>query len=138
MNKKVLFSIILSLASVGCSAGSPKDRGADAANSGRYAEAYKLWLPLAENGDSEVQESVALLLISDEDLGVALPKDQRERLALKWVVRSARNGNKSAMTWLGQAMQNGWHGLPANPVQAACWLAAGESKRAASSCVAPD
>lgn len=134
MTKKFILIISVIFFS-GCSvAGDPKALGAEALIAARYAEAYNIWLPLAEGGDPEVQESLALLLISDVDLHINLSKDERERLAMKWVDLSAKSGHKSAMRWIGQSLQNGWHGLDKDSKEANCWLNASDGKGDASDC----
>lgn len=112
---------------------STKQLGADAANSGRYAEAYRLWLPLAEGGDREVQEGVALLLAGNGDLGVRFSASEREAQTLKWIVKSARNGQPDAMRWLADSFKSGWYGLRASQAAAQCWRSAAESDAATGS-----
>lgn len=132
-NKFILLISIIFF--TGCSVASDrKALGAEALISARYAEAYSIWLPLAEGGDPEVQESLALILISDVDLHIKLSKDDRERLAMKWVGLSAKSGHKSAMRWIGQSLQNGWHGLEKDDKEAKCWLDASDGKIDYSDC----
>ena len=111
-----------------------KDLGAAAANKGEFKVAYSYWLPLAENGDAEVQEAIALLLISGEDVGVDMAPKQREKMAAAWMMSSAKGGHKSAMMWLSQAFDNGWMGFPRKPELAKCWEDASEGKSDPNKC----
>jgi hypothetical protein len=92
MNKVFAFVLLATFFVVAFAAENDKTLGMDALNSGHYAEAYRLWLPLAEQGDRELQEGVALLLLGDEDVGMRFTRSERDRLTLKWLVKSARNG----------------------------------------------
>ena len=133
-----LLNLVFLLGIWGCSfAQDEKLLGTEALNSGRYAEAYQLWLPLAEKGDAEVQEAIALLLTGDMDLGIKLSPVEREKSARSWVVRSAVSGNRSAMRWLGQALQSGWLGLKPDHSSAECWLAASENRFDKTKCTVP-
>ena len=133
MNRLILIALT-TLFFTTCAAADPKTLGADAANSGHFAEAYRLWLPLAENGDREVQEAVALLLNSNEDVGLSLSSAERDALTLEWLGRSASNGQSSAMKWLSDAYKNGWLGLPRNGAAEACWMQASNGVVASSDC----
>lgn len=128
-----LIALVICFASA-CAAEDNKALGSDAANSGRYAAAYRLWLPLAEKGDREVQEAVALLLISEQDVGVDFSQTEREGLALKWLGKAALNGQPSAMTTLAKMYEYGWHDLPKNNTASACWFKASKASVKASDC----
>ncbi|MFG6458501.1 hypothetical protein [Roseateles sp. BYS96W] len=130
MGRKIALVTVFCLLANSSSAESPKQLGADAANSGRYSEAYWLWLPLAEGGDREVQEGVALLLAGNGDLGIKFSASERHAQTLKWLVKSARNGQPTAMRWLADSFKWGWYGLIANPAAARCWRSAAESDEA--------
>ena len=135
---KRTFLLLLLFATTGCaSATDAKSKGADALNRGYPAGAYRLWLPLAESGDPEVQEAVALLLVSEEDLGLTWTPRAREEAALGWVVRSAVSGRESAMTWLGDAYGRGFLGLEEDPIAADCWTRAGAGRGLAAKCKRP-
>jgi hypothetical protein len=129
MNKCILPLILTALIfSTACAADRSKDLGAQAANSGHLADAYRLWLPLAQKGDTEVQESIALLLVSDQDMGLKISKTEREKLALKWIIRSAKGGRQSARKWLADSFKHGWLGLNKNENASICWSDAANSK----------
>lgn len=129
--------IILLLCS-GCAArGDGKSLGATAAESGDYKSAYNHWLPLAEKGDVEVQEAVALLLISDQDIGVDSTPLKRQEMAAEWMILSAKGGRKSAMLWLGQALENSWMGFPRRPDLGECWIEASEGMKDPRLCKLP-
>jgi len=57
-------------------------------------------------------------------LGLGLPEDAGE--ALKWYRAAAAYGDVNAQGALGLIYDQGWAGLPANPVVAAQWLALAE------------
>ena len=134
MSKKYLWIALTIFHVAASAAGDDKRRGAEAANSGHPAEAYRLWLPLAQSGDREVQESVALLLASGQDIGVKLSQSERDSLTLAWVTRSARNGQPSAMKWLAGAFEHGWMGLTKNDSASRCWAGAAGGERSTDEC----
>jgi len=130
MGRKIALVTLLCFLASSSAAQSAKQLGANAANSGHYAEAYRLWLPLAEGGDREVQEGVALLLAGNGDLGVKFSAPERDAQTLKWLVKAARNGQPTAMRWLADSFKSGWYGLTANSGAAQCWRNAAESDAA--------
>lgn len=133
--RKIYLWISLALFCVtACAAGDDKQRGADAAISGHYSEAYQLWLPLAERGDREVQESIALLLASGQDVGVKLSQSERDRLTLRWLLKAGRNGQASAMKWLADSFKNGWMGLPKDEAKSQCWAKAAVGDKSIAEC----
>jgi len=134
MSRVFLWVALMIFSFIVCAASNDKLRGTEAANSGRYAEAYRLWLPLAENGDREVQESLALLLSSGNDIGMKLSTPERDALVLKWLTKSAQNGQPSAMKWLADAFRHGWLGVPKNDAVSACWAKASGGAANASDC----
>lgn len=83
-----------------CSAG-PLEDGHAAFNSKNYSEAYRLWLPLATNGDAEAQYNLALLLMK----GMGVAKDERK--ALEWFHKAAHQGMTDAMYNIGVMFYEG-------------------------------
>jgi hypothetical protein len=80
MKARSLAGLLLIVFTIGCAtAQDAKVRGTTAANAGHFADAYRYWLPLAEAGDPEVQEAIALLLESENDLGLAVPARERQQ-----------------------------------------------------------
>lgn len=136
---KPVIAIALSLlVAPGCASGvDPKDVGAQALNGGNAQEAYRLWLPLAKAGDAQVQEAVALILVSNSSLGPTRSRRDREREALGWVAVSAESGWPSSMTWLADAYRNGFLGLAKDPIAAVCWAKAAKDPSLAATCKRP-
>ncbi len=83
-------------------------------NSGDYAAAYLIWLPLAEHGDANSQASLAYLF--HEGKGVR----QDSRSAAKWYYRAALQGEPTAQSFLCQMHLKG-DGLPQDLVLALMW-----------------
>lgn len=134
MNKCVFIFVALLLAACAFAGQNSKDIGTAEAKAGRLDKAYAAWLPLAENGDPEVQEAIALLLVAEGDLGVDFKPGERTALARKWLGKSALNGQKSAMKWLSDAFANGWLNFSKDTDAAKCWRDASEVKVVALSC----
>lgn len=83
-------------------------------NSGDYAAAYLIWLPLAEHGDANSQASLAYLF--HEGKGV----HQDSRSAAKWYYRAALQGEPTAQSFLCQMHLKG-DGLPQDLELALMW-----------------
>ena len=66
--------------------------GVDAYKRQDYKTAYKLWLPLAEQGDADAQVLLGVMY----DKGQGVPQDYV--LAHMWWNLSGSNGNKDAVT----------------------------------------
>ena len=66
--------------------------GRDAAMRGDYETAYKIWLPLAEQGDSGAQINLAILY----HRGLGIPQDYKK--AVKWYQLSAEQGIAQAQS----------------------------------------
>ena len=79
--------------------------GFDAARKGDHQTAYKLWLPLAEQGVAEAQYNLGLMYFKGE----GVPQDYKE--AVKWWKLSAEQGDASAQFNLGQMYRKG-QGVP--------------------------
>jgi TPR repeat protein len=76
----------------------------------------------AESGDAMAQRNLAIRFL----MGQGVPADQQE--AVRWVKKSAYNGDPTAMLWAGRACLNEADGR----IDAAAWfLAAGKSNNAA-------
>lgn len=86
-----------------------------------FSKAYALWLPLAEKGDPEVQEAIALLLANKVVVGIQFSADEREAATRYWILRAVKGGQKSAILWLSDAPLNGWHGFKKSEKGAECW-----------------
>ena len=68
----------------------PLEDGHDAFDNKQYERAYKIWLPLAEQGNPEAQYNIALLYMKGN--GVEL----NERTALSWFTRAGEQGMADA------------------------------------------
>ena len=93
MNKQLTFLLLFS-GSSGVFGDDYQD-GWDAYERQDYKTAYKVWLPLAEQGDASAQ--VFLGLMHSKGLGV--PQDYKE--AVKWYRLSAEQGDAQAQYNLG-------------------------------------
>ncbi|MDD3443932.1 MAG: trypsin-like peptidase domain-containing protein [Zavarzinia sp.] len=81
---------------------------------GAFDKAYEIWLPLAEDGDSDAQFGVGVIL----DNGQGVPENDAE--AAKWYRLAAERGNPDAQFNLALLYDNG-KGVPANKEEAAFW-----------------
>ena len=88
--------------------------GLDAFNSGDYAAAYAIWLPLAEHGDANSQSSLAYLF--HEGKGAS----QDSKTAAKWYYRAAVQGEPTAQSFLCRMHLDG-DGVPRDLVLALMW-----------------
>jgi S1-C subfamily serine protease len=88
--------------------------GVDALKRKDYKTAYKLWLPLAEQGNAEAQHRLGNLY----DDGKGVPKNYKE--AIKWFRLSAQQGNTGAQYQLGMTYYHG-KGVPQNNVFGHMW-----------------
>ncbi|PWR22199.1 trypsin-like peptidase domain-containing protein [Zavarzinia compransoris] len=81
---------------------------------GDYVEAYRVWLPLAEGGDSDAQFGVGVML----DNGQGLAENDAE--AAKWYRLAAERGNPDAQFNLALLYDSG-KGVQVNKEEAAFW-----------------
>jgi len=88
--------------------------GIDAAQRGDFKTAYKLWLPLAEQGHAKAQ----YLLGSMYERGKGVPQDYKE--AVKWYRLSAEQGDASAQFNLGMMYKAG-QGVPQDYKESIKW-----------------
>ena len=89
--------------------------GWDAYERQDYKTAYKLWLPLAEEGYSGAQYNLGLMY----DNGQGVPQDYKE--AVKWYRLSAEQGDAFAQFNLGLMYVEG-KGVPQDYVLAHMWF----------------
>lgn len=89
-------------------------QGYTAYQAGNYAQALRLWQPLAQKGNAEAQ--FALGLMYDKGQGVA----QTDRQAAAWYQKAADQGDADAQLNLGLMYANG-RGVAKNYRQAAAW-----------------
>ena len=86
----------------------------DAMNRGDFKTAYKLWLPLAEQGDPEAQNVLGLMYSKKQ----GVPQDHKE--AVRWYRLSAEQGDALAQYNLGQMYREG-QGVPQDYKEAVKW-----------------
>jgi hypothetical protein len=108
----VIAVVMLSLVG-GVEAGSHDDAYA-AYNRGDYATAYRLWRPLAEQGDDGTQFKLGIMYAT----GQGVPQDYLE--AAKWYRRAAAQGYAQAQNNLGTMYDNG-QGVPQVYTEAVKW-----------------
>lgn len=95
--------ILLQFASQPARAGALED-GHTAFEAKHYQEAYKLWKPLAEQGDPDAQYNLGLLYMNGQGV------EKNERTALWWFTRAAQQGladaqyNAGVMYYLGKGV----------------------------------
>ena len=76
---------------------------ADLFAAGDYAAAYRLWLPLAEQGDAAAQNYIGIHYY----LGLGIERNLRQ--AVEWFEKSARADQVNAQYNLGLMYENGHH-----------------------------
>ncbi|NNG12345.1 MAG: trypsin-like serine protease [Halobacteria archaeon] len=98
-------------------------RGWTAFEAGHYEQAHAIWLPLAQQGDSNAQINLGFMY--DYGRGV----DQDTRRAADWYQRSAEGGLAAAQFNLGLMYAEG-RGVEQSPVKASFWFqqAAGQGR----------
>jgi len=104
----------------GATATIPQDyeSGRRAYDAGDYQTAYKIWLPLANQGDNHAQFWIGFLY----EVGSGVKLDQAE--AVKWLSLSADQGMGDAQARLCRLLMNG-QGAPRDYVQAYKWASLG-------------
>ena len=86
------------------------ETGAKAYKTGDYANAFKEWMVLAEQGDVTTQYLIGLMY----DLGKGVVKDDEQ--AMKWWHKAAKGGNATAQLRLGIRY------MPSDKKKARYWL----------------
>ena len=89
--------------------------GVAAYQRGDYTAAFRLWMPLAEQGDAQAQANVASMYVD----GSGVPQDYEK--AVQWYHSSANQGNALAERNLGILLYSG-NGVPRDYEEAAKWL----------------
>ena len=89
--------------------------GYGAYGAGDYQKAFRLWKPLAEQGDVRAQSNLGLMY----DLGKGVPEDDAK--ALYWYRKAAEQGNAPAQHNLGVKYYLG-EGVLEDYVQAYAWM----------------
>jgi uncharacterized protein len=91
------------------------ENGMAAYQRGDYANALRLWLPLAERGDAGAQNNVGIMYSS----GQGVPRNAA--VALNWFRKSANQGNANAQAGLGFGYSKG-EGVPQDNEAALGWF----------------
>jgi len=123
---KVLIASLLCALSIGIAAAGPFEDGDAAYKRGDYATAFKLWQPLADQGNATAQNNIGVMY----DLGRGVPQDYAE--ALRWYKLAAAQGDAKAQYNLAAYYGNG-QGVSQDNVKAHLWfnLAAAKGEPAA-------
>ena len=116
MNKKLTFLLSLTFLFLFSSVvfGDDFQDGLEAVQKKDYKTAYKLWLPLAEQGDADAQYNLG----NRYSNGQGVPQDYKEAVRLYRL--SAEQGNALAQYNLGLMYYNG-QGVPQDYVLAHMW-----------------
>ncbi len=93
------------------------DDGMAAARHGQYRTAFKIWLPLAQEGDTRAQYNLGVLY----DKGFGATQDYAE--AARWYLVAAERGHLDAQANLGFAYERG-RGVTQDYAAAAKWYRA--------------
>jgi len=117
MNKPLTFLLSLTFLFLfsGSVYGDDLQDGLDAARKGDYQTAYRLWLPLAEQGLAPAQFNLGHMY----EKGQGIPQDYKE--AVKWWRLAAKQGHVKAQVLLG-AMYSLGKGVTQDDTEAAKWL----------------
>ena len=86
----------------------------DAANKGDFKTAYKLFLPLAEQGNAAAQSKLGILY----QKGLGVQQDDKE--AVKWFRLAAEQGSAEAQYFLGGMYSHG-KGVPKDLKEEVKW-----------------
>jgi uncharacterized protein len=109
----VTASLIL-IAAVEAVVAGPFEDAETAYKVGDYATAYRLWHPLADQGDAVAQLKLGVMHLN----GWGVPQDYSE--ALKWYGKAAEQGNAFAQFYLGIMHASG-RGVPQDYAESAEW-----------------
>lgn len=109
-----LLTLLLSASFAVPAVGGRFDDGISAYERGDYATAFKLFQPLADQGNAKAQHNLGVMY----DYGRGIPQDYIK--ALTWYRRAAEQGIPEAQHNLGLMYYNG-QGIPQNYTEAAKW-----------------
>jgi uncharacterized protein len=105
---------LMLVAMSGAAVAGPFEDGIAAYQRGDYATAYRLWRPLADQGNADAQDNLGKMYAE----GQGVPQDYAE--AVKWYRLAADQGNAQAQTNLGVMYYEG-QGVPQDYAEAAKW-----------------
>ena len=110
-----LAALLLALGLSGAANAGPFQDGMAAYERGDYATAFRLWRPLADQGNARAQVILGSML----EFGQGVPQNHAE--AVKWYRLAADQGNAHAQVNLGGMYYTG-QGVPQDHVQAHKWF----------------
>jgi TPR repeat protein len=115
---KLLLILFVCAAALPVAAGPSEDfkLAVEAANTGDYATALRLWRPLAEQGIANAQFNLGLMYYQ----GLGVPQNYAE--AASWYRRAGEQGNVDASVNLGLMYLDSRHGVAHDPAEAASWF----------------
>ncbi len=96
-----LVALVLSLSLAAPVAAGPLEDGQAAYDRGDYTHAFRLWGPLADQGDAKAQSNLGYMYAK----GQGVPQDSAE--AVMWFRRAADQGDAEAQIQLGLMYENG-------------------------------
>ncbi len=111
----LMIAMLTLVVSSGVAFADPLEDAQAAYNRGDYANALRLYKPLAEHGNADAQNDLGAMYAN----GQGVPKDDKE--AVKWYRLSAEQGEVFAQQNLGFMYQQG-RGVPQNYAEAAKWF----------------
>ena len=109
-----LYALLLALGLSGAANAGPFDDALAAAKRGDYATAFRLWRPLADQGDADAQSNLGVMYAN----GQGVPQNHAE--AVKWFRLAADQGYANAQYNLGLMYDNG-QGVTQNHAEAVKW-----------------
>ncbi len=95
-NTASLLILLFSLSHLGSSLAGAREEGLKAFRAGNYAQVLKLWQPLAEQGDTELQYNLGVMYSQ----GRGVEKDTQK--AIHWLQLAASQGDRDALARLGK------------------------------------
>jgi hypothetical protein len=120
MSLRFITALVLSIVCLVVPAWADFQAGMDAYNRGDYGTAFRVWRPLAEQGDANAQVQLGILY----EQGLFGPQDSVQ--AVLWFEKAAAQGNANAQVRLGASYEAG-KGVPQDNVQAYKWYTLGET-----------
>ncbi|MDD5365481.1 MAG: tetratricopeptide repeat protein [Gallionellaceae bacterium] len=115
--KAVLPGLVLALVVTAAPADDTQyQEGAAAFSRGDRAKALSLLKPLAEQGNADAQQKLAVIYLG----GSGVARDNKQ--AARWYLKAAEGGNADAQNQLATAYREGLYGLPKDHQQALRWF----------------
>ena len=118
LTKTFIAGGVLGLTLFGAAVAGPLEDGMTAYQKGDYAEALRLWRPLANQGNAAAQAGLGVMYT----YGRGVP--QNDAQAVAWLRKSAAQGNSEGEARLGVMYFNG-QGVSQDYAQAHMWLRKG-------------